>query len=249
MKIYIKGNYNNFLTKLEASRLKENNNKIFINIHGLYSQSGDKGSKSSLLGKRLIISQIAHVVQYSSSRDWNTFDDSDKEKSKKSFLNKTFDQERQDLVDVIDLLTNNSRELFDINPESVSFYVVANSLGGTITSSLSEKFDQIEKIVLCGSGTGASSPNKPILSTYPSKEFITASASKYKGELLFLQGSLDDVVPIFSQKELYDSFKSVKNKEYKIIEGANHNFSSINGRDKKLAYRAYINEIVSFLKS
>lgn len=245
MKIYIKGNYNKFFTKLEVLKNEKLSNKVLLNVHGLYGISGDKGSKSKLLGNSVLKSNLANVVQFSSSRNWSIYNSEDKELSKQAFINKTFEQERNDLIDTIELIKQSSSELFSI--DKVKFIIVANSLGGTITSSLSDEFDNIEKIVLCGSGTGASSPNKPILSTYPTKEFIIDSAKRFKGSLLFLQGSKDETVPLFSQQELFDSYKSAK-KEMKIIEGANHNFSSINGKNKKLAYQLYLENIIKFLK-
>jgi dienelactone hydrolase len=245
VKIYIKGNYNNSFTKLEVLKSKTPSNKVLISVHGLYGISGDRGSKSKLVGNSVLKSNLANVVQFSSSRDWSIYNSEDRELSKQAFINKTFDQERNDLIDAIELIKQNSNELFGV--DKVKFIIVANSLGGTITSSLSNEFDNIEKIVLCGSGTGASSPNKPILSTYPAKEFITDSAKKFKGNLLFLQGSKDETVPLFSQQELFDSYKSAK-KELKVIDGANHNFSSINGKSKKLACRLYIDEILRFLE-
>lgn len=244
MKIYIKGNYNNSFTKLEVLRSNKPSNKVLVNVHGLYGISGDSGSKSRLLGNGVLKDNLANVVQYSSSRDWSIYNSEDRELSKQAFINKTFDQERDDLIDAIELTKQNSKELFGV--DKVEFIIVANSLGGTITSSLSDEFDNIEKIVLCGSGTGASSPNKPILSTYPTKEFIIDSAKKFQGKLLFLQGSKDETVPLFSQQELFDSYQSAK-KEMKIIEGANHNFSSINGKNKKLAYKLYVENILSFI--
>lgn len=245
MKIYIKGNYNKFFTKLEVLKNEKLSNKVLLNVHGLYGISGDKGSKSKLLGNSVLKSNLANVVQFSSSRNWSIYNSEDKELSKQAFINKTFEQERNDLIDTIELIKQSSSELFSI--DKVKFIIVANSLGGTITSSLSDEFDNIEKIVLCGSGTGASSPNKPILSTYPTKEFIIDSEKRFKGSLLFLQGSKDETVPLFSQQELFDSYKSAK-KEMKIIEGANHNFSSINGKNKKLAYQLYLENIIKFLK-
>lgn len=246
MKIFLKGNYESNFIVLDIVKSKIKTDKVFINIHGLYGLSGDKGSKSRLLGKTILNKNIANVVQYSSSRNWNIYDDADREKSMLSFKHKTFNEERQDLIDTIDLLITNSKDLF--LSKNIRFFIVANSLGGTIISSLSERFQYIEKIVLCGSGTGASSSTKPILSTYPSKELIKNSASQFKGEVMLLQGSKDETVPLFSQDELISSYTSSTKNIKKVIEGANHNFSSINRKNRKLAVNLYITEIISFLQ-
>lgn len=246
MKIYLKGNYYNNFIKLDVFRTKKVTSNVFLNVHGLYGLSGDTGSKSKLLGKSILEDNIANVVHFSSSRDWSIFDDKDRDLGLKAFQDKTFNQERQDLLDTLDLLYCMSKDLFDV--DDIKFYIVANSLGGTITSSISEKFNLVDKIILCGSGTGASSPSKPILSTYPSKEYVKKSASKFTGEVMLLQGSKDDVVPIFSQDELIASYSGAKFNIKKVIEGANHNFSSINGKNKKMAYKLYCDEVINFIK-
>lgn len=244
---YLKGNYKNNFIQLNILNSVIKTDKVFINVHGLYGMSGDNGSKSKLVGNKILKQNLANVVHFSSSRDWNIYDDSDREKSMLAFKEKTFAQERQDLIDTIDLLSNFSNDLF--HSKKVKFYIVANSIGGTITSSISERFNLIDKIVLCGSGTGASSPTKPILSTYPTKEFIKESASNFKGDVMLLQGSKDDTVPLFSQDELITSYTNALKNKKKVINGANHNFSSIDGKNKRLAYKLYCDEIIKFLST
>jgi len=244
MNIYLKGNYKSFI-KLDVFRTKRKTNKVYLNVHGLYAMSGDRGSKSKFLGNRILEKNIANVVQFSSSRDWNIFPpDGTYSKQQEAFKGKTFEQEAKDLRDTIDLILDQSKYLFGV--EGVRFYIVANSIGGTITTTLKDKFKYIDKIVLAGSGTRPSDSTKPILSTCPSEKEILDFAAKFKGELLFLQGSLDDVVPIDAQDKLFASYKNAK-KEKVIVEGANHNFSKINGKDKRLAQKLYVDFILKFL--
>lgn len=246
MKIYLKGNYNNNFIRLSVLKANRSTPYVLLNVHGLYGISGDNRSKSRLLGKVVLAEGFANVVHFSSSRDWNIYDSSNRELSLQAFKDKSFKQERQDLIDAIDLLNVEKRELFGVN--HIRLIVVANSMGGTIISSISEKFKLIDKIVLCGSGTGASSSTKPILSTYPSKEYIKMATTKYKGEVMLLQGDEDDVVPLYSQNELIASYDNAKINKKRVIHGANHNFSSIRGKNKRLAYKLYCEEIVNFIK-
>ncbi|MEK7497390.1 MAG: alpha/beta hydrolase [Patescibacteria group bacterium] len=139
-----------------------------------------------------------------------------------------------------------SKLLFGVEKEKVRLYVVANSIGGTVTVTLKDKFKYIDRLVLAGSGTGGQGSTKPILSTCPPEKEVLDSTSRYKGDLLFLQGSLDDIVPFEAQDKLYNSFKKSK-KEKIIIEGANHNFTKINGENKRLAQNLYIDFILKFL--
>lgn len=246
MNIYLKGNYKSFI-KLDVFKANRKTNKVYLNVHGLYAMSGDRGSKSKFLGNRILEKNIANVVQFSSSRDWNIFPpDGTYSKQQESFNRKTFQQEAQDLRDTIDLILDQSKLLFGVEKEKPRFYIVANSIGGTVTTTLKDKFRYIDKIVLAGSGTRPSDSTKPILSTCPTEKEILDSAANFKGELLFLQGSKDDVVPIEAQDKLFLSYKHAK-KEKIIVEGANHNFSKINGKDKRLAQKLYTDFIVKFL--
>lgn len=248
MDVFLKGNYKSFV-KLGVFKTKKKTNKVLINVHGLYATSGDIGSKSKLLATKVLEKNLANVIQFSSSRDWNIFpNDGTWEKQVKAFEGKTFQQEADDLRDTISLLLDQSKLLFGVEKEKLRLYVVANSIGGTVTVTLNDKFKYIDKLVLTGSGTGGQGSTKPILSTCPFKKEVLDSASKYKGDLLFLQGSLDDIVPFEAQDKLYNSFKKSK-KEKIIIEGANHNFTKINGENKRLAQNLYINFIIKFLVS
>lgn len=246
MEIFLKGNYKSFI-KLDVFKTKKKINKVYFNVHGLYAMSGDRGSKSKFLASRILEKNIANVVQYSSSRDWNIFpSDGTYSKQQESFKGKTFDQEAQDLRDTIDLVLDQSKLLLGIEKEKLRFYIVANSIGGTVITTLKDKFRYIDKIVLAGSGTRPSDSTKPILSTCPTEKEILDSAAKFNGELLFLQGSKDDVVPIEAQDKLFASYKHAK-KEKVIVEGANHNFSKINDKDKRLAQKLYLDFIIKFL--
>ena len=127
------------------------------------------------------------------------------------------------------------------------YQIVANSMGGTMASTLREVFSHVEKIVLCGSGTGSSSATKPILSTYPSKRYVTSAAATFTGDVLLFQGEKDAVVPLASQDELLAAYSSARLAVKKIVPGANHNFSKIDGGNQSLAYELYISVIFSFL--
>ncbi len=246
MQIYLKGNYKSFI-RLDVFKAKRKTNKVYLNVHGLYAMSGDRGSKSKFLGNRIFEKNIANVAHFSSSRDWNIFPPNGTySKQQESFKGKTFGQEAQDLRDTVDLILDQSKLLFGIEKEKLRFYIVANSIGGTVTTTLKDKFKYLDKIVLAGSGTRPSDSTKPILSTCPTEKEILDSATKFKGVLLFLQGSLDDVVPIEAQDKLFASYKHAK-KEKVIVEGANHNFSKINGKDKRLAQKLYIDFVLKFL--
>src|SRR5260221_890245 len=249
MKSNIQGTYNNYPIKLGIFRTKKKTNLIFLNVHGTFGESGDKGSKSEILGKLLLKDDLANVVQYSSSRNWQKFISIDKVSRNQAFSGKTFDEERLDLINAIDYIVNNSQKLFNISKDDLRLYVVAFSLGGTLVSTLNEKLKLIDKLVICGSGIEPSSFTKTLFPTFYSKEVIQNSIKNFNGRLLSLRGSLDDTITFDSQKELFDSYKFAESKEWKVIEGANHTLSSINGEDKELAYSLFIEEVMNFFSS
>ncbi|GEM_PF-500008 len=246
MEVFLKGNYKS-LIKLDVFKAKKKTNKVLLNVHGLYAMTGDRGSKSKFLGNKVLEKNIANVVHFSSSRDWNIFPtDGDFAKQQESFSGKTFAQEAQDLADAVDLVLDQSKFLFGVEKEEIRLYIVASSIGGTVVSTLKDKFKYIDKLVLAGTGTGYGDSTKPILSTCPSESAVLNSVKAYKGKLLFLQGSKDDVVPFEAQNKLFDGYKNAK-KEKVTVEGANHNFSKINGKDKRLAQKLYTDFILKFL--
>lgn len=246
MEIFLKGNYKSFI-KLQVFKTKNKTKYVFINVHGLYATSGDTSSKSKLLQNKILEKNIANVVQFSSSRDWNIFPpDGDYAKQEESFKGKDFKNEADDLKDTINFILDQSKYLFGVEGEKIRFYIIANSIGGTVVSTLKDKFDRMDKIVLAGSGTKPSDSTKPILSTVPDERDIFDSSKNFKGKLLFLQGSKDDIVPVDAQNKLFSSYQNAKGKKI-IVEGANHNFSRINGKNKRLAQKLYTDFIIRFL--
>lgn len=246
MEIYLKGNYKSFV-RLHVFKAQKKTNKVTLMVHGLYSESGTPYSKSRLLAKKILEKNFSHIVQFSSSRDWNIFpNDGDYMKQQEAFKGKNFNEEISDLRDTIDFILDQSTSLFNVKTKDLKFNIVANSIGGTVVSTLKDKFKYIDKIVLVGSGTKPSDSTKSILSTIPEESDIFDSTKSFRGELLFLQGSKDDVVPLDAQERLFISYKNAKTKKV-VVEGANHNFSKINGKDRRKICKIYCDSIIKFL--
>lgn len=212
---------------------KNASNKVFVNIHGAYGESGDKGSKSEILGNILLDLNICNVAFITTSRDWEMYRNLDKDLKYLAFTDKTFSDEVRDVEYSFEKII----KYFGVNSE---FYVVANSSGGTVISAIIDKVSNITRLILCNSGIKSNSVDKPILSSIYSPREILKSASEYTGKLLFLQGLDDNIVPIEYQNLLFDAYKSASKKKVTVV-GANHNFSTASGR--------YIDEIVEFFRS
>jgi len=243
MNVCLTSSYKKYRILLSVKQSDKDTDIVFINIHGAFGESGDTGSKSFLLGNTLLKKGISHVVYISTSRNWDRFKKLSKENKYLAFENKTFSEERQDIIDAISNINLNAKKYFQ--KKNIQLYIVANSIGGTLLSTLVNGFSNIKKIVLCNSGIRSVLKDRPIISTIPESEVISKSASTFRGDLLFLQGTKDGFVPKKFQDELFEVYSSA-NATKKVINGANHTFSSIYGKDKKTANQIYINEIIDF---
>jgi pimeloyl-ACP methyl ester carboxylesterase len=245
MKLAIKGNYKSF-SRLEITRSKYKTNLVVLYLHGLYGDSLAVGSKSYKLQKNLHKKLKVNTVLFSTSRDWNLYQKDSREKIQEAFSLKTFQQEEEDIYDVIKLILDFKNELFNIK-QKIRIVIIANSIAGTIVANFAYKFQEIRKIILCGSGMGGDSKTKPILSTKPRTSILIRNAKKFQGKVYLLQGTMDNVVPKESGEKLLSVFPAKNSKLIKIY-GANHNFSSIFGKNKKKAVELYILNIEKILK-
>ena len=159
---------------------------------------------------------------------------------KKAFEGKTFEQELADAKDTVELIIENSEDLFEIKKSKLRLILIGNSLGGVVSTCLSDYFKYVDKIVAAGSGT------RTVFPTKLSEKQILSRASQFKGDFLLLQGSKDDVVPLKAGDALLAGYINASTKK-KIIEGANHQFSKIHGNKKK-AYQLYTDEILHFIR-
>jgi|SRR5687767_9862256 len=242
MEIFLKGNYKSFV-KLNVTTASIRTPSVFIHVHGIYGLSGDAGSKSRLLGQRILQQNLGNVVQFSSSRNWLVYKDDDWQTRVEAFRGKTFQQEADDLRDTLDLLLDQSSSLFGINLQEVRFNIIANSIGGTIVSTLSDRFRFIERMVLCASGTGRSYSDKPILSTCPPEKTVLESASTFTGKVLFIQASQDEIIPLQAQNKLFSAYKNALTKKI-IVNGANHNFSRIKDKSREESHDIFVNTVL-----
>jgi pimeloyl-ACP methyl ester carboxylesterase len=243
--IKLAGNYLNNSVQIRVVTNEETVSEVVVVcVHGLYGESGDAGSKSVQLGVALKDSVRASVY-ISTSRDWSLYGVADDRAE--AFAQKTFAQEQADVKEVIAMICEQSSSLFGISPDQLRIWVVANSMGGSLTASIAAQFPQIEKIALCGSGISPSSRSMPILSTYPEKSVIRSAAGLFTGEVLHVRGSSDATVNEPSQQELFEAFTHAKLAQQVVIDGANHNFSSINGKDQQKAYDLYVKTVAGFL--
>ena len=102
------GNYrkNHSIIKFAKSAIETDLTVVFI--HGLYGTAGDRGSKSYILGEKIRRLGVANVAYLNSSRDWKIYKSGDE---KKAFCEKTFDEERRDILDIFRVLSERAPEV------------------------------------------------------------------------------------------------------------------------------------------
>ncbi len=243
--IFLKGHYNEYLTKVRFMvNRKAPSDTVLVCIHGLYGEAGDKGSKSVQLGHAMQDS-VRGVAYITTSRDWSVYGVADDRAA--AFAEKTFAEERADVCDVINVMCQQSRELFGVDPDRLRLQLVGNSMGGTLVSLIAADYPMVQKIALCGSGIQPSSKTEPILSTYPVKSEIAQAASRFVGDVLHMRGGNDTTVSVSSQEALVATFIRARRVKSVVIDGANHNFSSIFGKNKTKAYERYVKTLVDYL--
>ncbi len=222
-------------------------NRIIVFIHGLYGSFSDNREISKSAEARHLISErgIAHTVQYSSSRNYHTDFYGDRLTQQNAFIGKSFRDEMNDLYSVISHSRRVLEERIGIQQKQIRLSLHGSSLGGPMAILVSKTMD-VDQISLCGSGCSANPySTKPILSTFPPEKVILSAASRYRGDLLLVQGECDDVVPLASGQKILQAATIARRIHY-VVPGANHNFTMRDGVDDKSVSYFFVDIIVKF---
>lgn len=242
------GSYHNKPIEIYTGNTKFPSNTVTIFVQGLYGvfSMEEIEDKINLLSKKLISDNISHCVNYNSSRDFSFIPETEHEERAKAFVEKTFEQELDDLKKVVSWAMDNSKKIFGIEKDNLVLNINGNSIGGTLAILLKEFFQKIKKISLCGSGCGTNGSTKPILSSHPAEEIILDSVKTFTGELFLLQGGEDTKVPKESGLKILKNASLAKTTHI-IVPGANHNFSKMYGMNNKKAEKHFVQILFDFL--
>lgn len=242
------GSYHNRPIEIYTKIVKIPSNTVTIFVQGLYGVFSitETGDKINLLSEKLIVDNISHCVSYNSSRDFSFTSETEYEERMKAFVEKTFEQELDDLKKVVSWVTDNSKKIFGIEKDVLILNIHGNSIGGTLSILLKEFFQKIRKISLCGSGCGTNGSTKPILSSHLAENIILDSVKTFTGELFLLQGSEDTKVPKESGLKILKG-ASLAKITHVTVPGANHNFSKMYGVDNKEAEKHFVQILFDFL--
>lgn len=235
MKIYqIPSCFNNTSTLIYHYPARNDSEKVLLLLKGLYGEHKPTGDDVICWDMELIklVNDNYHVLVIQSGRLAGITGIS-------VFVGKTFDQECSDVEKAFKYCLTH---LFN---KEMRWMAIGSSFGGTTILGASDVLLKMETVVLIGSGSGKSeNTTKPLLSTLFETEKLLSSLQKYVGNFFFLHGTHDDVVPLDSQRKIYDSLsKNIKYREW--IECSEHNHQLINVNTNKLETSKLLLKIIS----
>ncbi len=213
---------------------KNDSDKVLLLLKGLYGEHKPVSDTALCWDMELIklLNDDYHLVVIQSGRLSGLM-------GINAFAGKTFAEECSDIENAFDYCLNH---LFK---SEVRWLVVGSSFGGTTLLGVPDVLMKMETVILIGSGCGKSkNTTKPLLSTLMETDELLSSLQKYKSNFFFLHGTYDDVVPLDSQRKIYDSLSSdIKHSEW--IECSEHNHQLVNVSTNKLETSNYLLKIIS----
>ena len=203
----------------------KNFSKAFFFIHGLYSSCSQ--DKYFLLTKGLVKNDF-NVFLFDRSRKKGYKDNFDIQTKSFFFKGKSFNEEINDVKIAF-------KFFLSFLPKKKEITIVGFSLGGTLASFLIKEYkNHVKNIFLFGSGISTKNKNRPITDTYPRKEDILKNFSMFKGKIILVQGTKDNVVPIEEAREVITNKESLAFiRKLIILKDVDHQFKYINDRKSK----------------
>lgn len=217
------------ITVLHLKGEKKNKN-IFIFLHGACSTT--LKAKYIYLAKKMVDKNYGDCILFESSR-FISFQQSITKKMTfeqyaNSFQGKTFTLEMNDMWSVVEWVQNKYKNC------DIAFHLIGMSLGGIIAGFFISKLkSKLQSITLIGSGSRIVNKRTTLTKTAPSSKHIIANFKKFKGVLSVINGSADDTIPLNSAEAIFVSAQSVLAKKMTVLEGVDHRFTEITGKNKE----------------
>jgi dienelactone hydrolase len=230
--ISVPSGYQGLPIKIRISKTTELSKTVLVLHPGAFEfLGGDKNRYTKiLLWLRLHLSSHPTVITYETSRQSisppliSTTDPLYWKKKelywKKLFDGKTFSMELDDVRNVYKYIRNTLR------PESI--YVLGFSVGGTIAMILSSEISTINKLCVVGSAISTKRPHLPVLTGYPTKEWILKRVASYSHDIKIMQGRRDTVVSLDDAEEVFHALRSPAHASFERFARADHMFSGNN---------------------
>lgn len=197
--------------------------KVLLVLKGIY---GEHVPNSDLWDNALIelLQSDYHIIFVRTSR-------LDEKVDLAAFVGKTFKQESDEVSNAFKYCKKN------IFSKDFTWDCLGVSLGGTILLAIPEILSQMKLTVMVGSGCGRNpETTKPLLSTLPETEQLLQSLDNYHNDFIFLHGESDTIVPIDSQKMIYNraAINSAKH-EWVSLPNLDHGLREINTKESHMA--------------
>lgn len=158
---------------------------------------------------------------------------------KQAFTKKMFQQELQDVRLVYQYIVDRLK----IN----EIHTLGFSFGGTLAMILTSEFSQIRKLCVIGSAISTKRKYLPILSGYPTKQWIINRIKKFPYYFKIIQGTEDHVVPTRDAQEIVQSMKSTMQTSFDRFAGADHMFSGKN-QYRLFSYQSFLPHLKHFFE-
>lgn len=172
------------------------NNNIVINIHGTFWSMNWWNNKYLNFAQSLQSENVANVILYESSRVniENNTNESDRYKQKQAkFIWKTFTDELEDAIRVIQNTINRSKELFWIDKNELEITLNWNSLWWILAFYLAKEFPQVKTIVSVWTWLRLEIKDVPILDTFPDIAELKQKLKSFKWKYVSYFWTEDDV--------------------------------------------------------
>ena len=207
----------------------QKSDRAVLILKGLYgghdpAKTGKNASWDNLLVERL--RDHYHTVLIRTGRGAH----SDKQAQ---FEGKTFAQECTD----VETAAAYSRE--NLFQAPMRWAAVALSFGGTTLLGTPVLLTSLETVLFVGSGCGRSATTtRPLLSTLAETDRLLEPIARFTGNFFFLHGGRDTVVPLESQKMLYENAQQAFCRGWIDFPGLNHELEEATGGASEIPLRA-----------
>ncbi len=198
-------------------------------LKGLYGGHNPAKTGSDASWDNLLVERLQHAYHSILIRTGRGVS----EDKQAQFEGKTFAQE---CLDIETAMAYCREHLF---PADTRWATVALSFGGTTLLGTPELLHSFETAVFIGSGCGRSpTTTKPLLDTLPQTEALLNSIQKFGGHFFFLHGERDTIVPLGSQKMIYENANDADCRAWVEFPGLNHELEKASGGESEIPKRA-----------
>ncbi len=164
-----------------------------------------------------------------------------------AFEGKTFADELADCKIAFDYVANLAHE------KSKKMWLCGFSLGGIIAYVISTTANEIDHLILCGSGAYAFPPVEKIQSNLPiTRDLLNVTDSPFSTShpnfATALWGEFDDIFPKDACEKLFSFVEPKHTKNFFVINGANHSLKLRNGVLDRSLTKEITDKIVSISK-